>query len=55
MCRKGKNFFVTKETCPTTIFKREKYKKIGELLNMKSNTVGDIVRRFRNEERLLLN
>ena len=29
-----------------------KYKKIGELLNMKSNTVDDIVRRFRNEGRV---
>ena len=26
--------------------------KIGELLNMKSNTVGDIVRRFRNVGRV---
>ena len=32
--------------------KGEKYKNIGELLNMKSNTVGDIVRRLRNEGRV---
>ena len=33
--------------------KGEKYKTIGELLNMKSNTAGDIVRRPRNEGRVV--
>ena len=32
--------------------KGEIYKKIGELLNMKSNNDGDIVRRFRDEGRV---
>ena len=32
--------------------KGEKYKKFGELLNMKSNTVDYNVRRFRNEGRV---
>ena len=53
MGRKGKNSSLEQRKLVLQLYlKGEKYKKIGELLNMKSNTVGDIVRRFRNEGRV---
>ena len=52
MGRKGKNSALEQRVLVLQLYiKFEKYKKIGELLNVKSNTVGDIVRRFRNEGR----
>ncbi|XP_055909171.1 uncharacterized protein LOC129944037 [Eupeodes corollae] len=53
MDRKGQNS--TLETRKLVIIqhgKGETYKKIAELLNMKPNTVGDIVRRYKNEGRI---
>ena len=50
MGRKGKNSWLEqRKLCVQLYLKGEKYKKIYELLNIKSNTVGDLVRRFRNE------
>lgn len=53
MGRKGQNSSL--ETRKLVIIQHEKgetYKKIAELLNMKPNTVGDIVRRYKNEGRI---
>ena len=53
MGRKGKNSSLEQRKLVLKLFlKGKKYKKNYELLNMKSNTVDGIVRRFRNEGRL---
>ena len=53
MFRKGKNSYLEQGKLVLQLYlKGGKYKKIGELLNMKSNIVGDFVRRFRNEGRV---
>ena len=52
MCRKGKNSSLEQRKLVLQLFLKRENIKIGELLHMKSNTVGDIVRRFRNEGRV---
>lgn len=53
MGRKGKNTSLEQRKLVILHYEKGKtYKLIAEMLNMKPNTVGDIVRRYKNEQRI---